>query len=108
MGEVRRLGQDDVMTARELNGLFCRAFEDPDNYPSNEPGEAYLQRVLGNDSVIVLVSFKKEKVIGGQDELPDRAHGGPYGGRSDRDARCAGRGASGNGEGGRDKGFPVD
>jgi aminoglycoside 3-N-acetyltransferase I len=50
---------------RELNALFCRAFDDPASYPPNEPGAAYLHRTIGNDVVIVLAAFEETQVVGG-------------------------------------------
>jgi len=61
---VRRLGSGDVAAMRELNALFSKAFDDPDSYPAGEPSDLYLQRVLGDDSVIVLAA-RQEAVIGG-------------------------------------------
>ncbi len=63
--KVRRLGVGDSAAMRELNALFSRAFEDAGSYPADQPGEAYLQRVLGNDQVIVLVAAEAEQLVGG-------------------------------------------
>ena len=61
---VRRLGARDAAAMRDLNALFSKAFDDPDSYPAGEPSEPYLQRLLGDDSVIVLAAGQ-ETVIGG-------------------------------------------
>jgi aminoglycoside 3-N-acetyltransferase I len=62
---VRRLGASDAQAMRELNALFSSAFDDPASYPAHEPGDAYLQRVLGNDAVIVLVAAEAGQIVGG-------------------------------------------
>jgi aminoglycoside 3-N-acetyltransferase I len=62
--KIRRLRIGDVAAMRDLNALFARAFEDPVSYSESEPSEAYLQRVLGNDNLVVLVA-EEEQVVGG-------------------------------------------
>ena len=62
---IRRLDAVDAAAMRELNALFSKVFDDPGNYPPNEPGEPYLQRMLGNEDVIVLVAADEERLVGG-------------------------------------------
>jgi len=48
-GDVRRL--------RELNGLFGKAFSDPETYGGEPPGDDYLRGLLAGDSFIALVAI---------------------------------------------------
>jgi aminoglycoside 3-N-acetyltransferase I len=50
---------------RALNALFGEAFDDSEHYGSNPPGDAYLEKILGNDSTIVLAVLENEQVVGG-------------------------------------------
>ena len=61
--EVRRLGPSDVALARELNALFAEAFDEPESYVP-APGDDYLERLLGRDSVIVLAGFAEGELAG--------------------------------------------
>jgi len=62
---IRRLGVADVGSARALNALFGRLFEDEASYGAQPPGDAWLTELLGRDHVIVLVALASERVIGG-------------------------------------------
>ena len=62
--DIRRLGSSDLQLARELNALFATAFDDPESYSSRPPGDAYLQRLLGREGLIVLVALVESRVVG--------------------------------------------
>ena len=62
---VRRLGSDDVDTARRLNALFAEVFEDPESYASAPPADKYVANILGNESLIAVVAESGARVVGG-------------------------------------------
>jgi aminoglycoside 3-N-acetyltransferase I len=62
---VHRLAPADLPLARGLNALFGVAFEDPETYGGEPPGEAYLARLLARDHVTALVALTGGEVIGG-------------------------------------------
>jgi aminoglycoside 3-N-acetyltransferase I len=62
---ICRLGSGDAGQMRELNALFGRAFEDPENYGSAPPSQEHLERFLAGDHVIVLAAFAGEAMAGG-------------------------------------------
>ena len=62
---VRRLREDDIAAARQLNALFAEVFEDPGAYAAAPPADAYLRRMLSNDSVIAIVAESGGQVVGG-------------------------------------------
>ncbi len=62
---VLRLSSIDIQELRQLNQLFADAFCDPENYRSKPAGEAYLRKLLDNDSVFVLTAHANGEVIGG-------------------------------------------
>ena len=61
---VRRLGPDDVMTARDLNALYARAFDDPDSYVAASPSDDYLRRLLGRDGIVLLAAEIEGRAVG--------------------------------------------
>lgn len=61
---MRRLGPADGATMQALNQLFATAFDDPQSYASG-PSEAYLNRTLGRDDVVVLVIEQDDEPVGG-------------------------------------------
>ena len=63
--EVRRLGRDDIPAMRDLNALFAAVFGDPQSYASAKPSNAYLNRVLGREPLVVLVASKAGELVGG-------------------------------------------
>ena len=63
--EVRRLGPGDGESMQRLNDLFGREFDDPDSYGSAPPGDDYVRRVLGRESVVALVAEDGEEMVGG-------------------------------------------
>jgi len=63
--EVRRLGPSDIAGMRALNALFAAAFDDPESYRSAPPDDAYLERQLGKEGMIVVAAFDGAAVVGG-------------------------------------------
>jgi aminoglycoside 3-N-acetyltransferase I len=62
---IRRLGPHDVPLVRKLNGLFGEAFNEPDTYRAEPPGEAYLEALLAKEHVVVLAALADDEVVGG-------------------------------------------
>ncbi len=62
---IRRLDAADIEAARQLNGLFGQAFDDPTTYGGAPPGADWLATLLGRDTVVVLVATDAGAVIGG-------------------------------------------
>lgn len=48
-----------------LLDVFADAFDDFENYRSARPNQAYLSRLLANDSIIALAAGDGERVVGG-------------------------------------------
>lgn len=65
MTTVRQLGPGEIADMRALNALFGAAFDDPELYRADSPGDDWLRRVLGRDHVIVLVAEADGRIIGG-------------------------------------------
>lgn len=65
MTAIRQLGPDDLADMRALNAIFGAAFDDPDTYRSDAPGDDWLRRVLGRPHVIVLVAETDGRITGG-------------------------------------------
>ena len=64
--DTRRLSGRDVPAMRNLLAVFAQAFEDPDNYESQPPSDAYLHAFLDRVDVIVLTtSNESDAVVGG-------------------------------------------
>lgn len=62
---LRRLAPADLPLMRKLNALFGEAFDEPDTYGAEPPGDAYLEGLLAKEHVIALVALSGEEVIGG-------------------------------------------
>lgn len=62
---IRQLTRGDVGLLRQLNALFAQVFEDPASYAAAPPDDAYVERVLARDHVIVLAAVADGAVIGG-------------------------------------------
>ena len=62
---ICHLGPGDLATARDLLRLFGEAFEDPATYRGNMPGDAYLDRLLGQPHFIALAAELQGAVVGG-------------------------------------------
>jgi len=63
--EVRVLAAGDVASAREMLGVFGRAFEDEPTYGHRQPDDGCLQRLLGSDTFVAVVAQEGARVIGG-------------------------------------------
>ena len=61
----RVLESTEVPKLRELLDVFSEAFEDPQNYASRPPSDAYLNQLLERDTFFVVVAEKAGEVIGG-------------------------------------------
>lgn len=61
----RVLESTEVPKLREMLGVFSEAFEDPQNYTSRPPSDAYLTQLLERDTFFVVVAEKAGEVIGG-------------------------------------------
>lgn len=59
------LGPSDVAALRELLGVFSLAFDDPDNYLSDQPSDDYLQRLLARDTFVAIVARVDGEIVGG-------------------------------------------
>jgi aminoglycoside 3-N-acetyltransferase I len=62
---VRRLTAEDLAAMRALGGVYAAAFDDPDTYRTDRPGDDWLARQLGKQGVIVLVAELDGRVVGG-------------------------------------------
>lgn len=60
----------DLLTAADLAGframlaLFAAAFEDPDHYASQPPGDDYIRRLLASDTFLALIAEVDGVVVG--------------------------------------------
>ena len=61
----RELTPDDPVAMRELLNVFSDAFDDPKHYKSSQPGDAYLRRLLGNETFVVIVAEDAGEIVGG-------------------------------------------
>jgi aminoglycoside 3-N-acetyltransferase I len=55
----------DVLAMRALNALFAHAFGDHESYARRPPDDAYLQKLLAKEHIIVLVGRVDGEVVGG-------------------------------------------
>lgn len=62
---IRRLGPGDVPALRRLNALFGEAFGEPDTFGNAPPRDAWIERLLTRDTIVVLVAEDGEEVVGG-------------------------------------------
>lgn len=62
---IQRLGPADTMLLRGLNALFADVFEDAASYVQAPPDDAYVQRVLAQPGVFVLVALQDGTLVGG-------------------------------------------
>jgi aminoglycoside 3-N-acetyltransferase I len=62
---TKRVATGETELLRQLNALFAEAFNDQATYRGGPPTDAWLERVLGKDNVIVLVSLADVQVVGG-------------------------------------------
>jgi aminoglycoside 3-N-acetyltransferase I len=62
---VRRLGTEDLETARRLNELFADVFEDSGTYRSAPPTDSYVNDILSRESFIALAAESGSEIVGG-------------------------------------------
>jgi aminoglycoside 3-N-acetyltransferase I len=62
---IRTLGPADVDLMRAMLATLGEAFEDVPTYTRAQPGQAYLERLLGSDTFIPLAATKGDVVVGG-------------------------------------------
>lgn len=63
--ETKRVLPGEAPLLRQLNVLFAEAFDDLATYRDAPPSDAYLDRILAKDDVIVLVALGDNEVVGG-------------------------------------------
>ena len=63
---VRRLTPSDLSLLRSLNALFGAAFNEPDTYTADPPGDDYLAGLLAKEHVVALVALAGDAVVGGE------------------------------------------
>ncbi|WP_108882547.1 AAC(3)-I family aminoglycoside N-acetyltransferase [Anderseniella sp. Alg231-50] len=62
---IRRLASGDSDMVRDLLVVFGHAFEDEPTYAHAQPDRQYLEKLLGNETVIVLAAMQGAEVVGG-------------------------------------------
>jgi aminoglycoside 3-N-acetyltransferase I len=62
---IDRLGPADIGCMRALNALFAAAFDDPDQYLATPPPDGWLEDLLADPHVIVLVAALDGELAGG-------------------------------------------
>lgn len=62
---IRALAADDTALLRGLLGVFGEAFEDKETYTGAQPGDRYLESLLGGETFIALIALQAGRVIGG-------------------------------------------
>jgi ribosomal protein S18 acetylase RimI-like enzyme len=62
---VRALDKSDLPRMRRMLDMLGVAFGDPATYSSSQPGDDYLQALLGNSSFIAIAALEQEEVVGG-------------------------------------------
>lgn len=64
LSEIRVLGATDVAMARAMLELFGRAFDERETYHTRQPDDAYLERLLAQDTFVAIVARVGNQVIG--------------------------------------------
>ncbi|MEL6877750.1 MAG: GNAT family N-acetyltransferase [Pseudomonadota bacterium] len=64
MTVVRRLGNDDVAGFRAMNAIFSDVFEEPENYASHPPDDAYCTRWLSNSHNVAILADVDGEAVG--------------------------------------------
>ena len=59
------LGVADLAAMRSMLFLFGDAFGDGESYAGAQPGDAYLERLLGRDTFIAISALHHDQVVGG-------------------------------------------
>ena len=62
---TRRLAAGDVDLVRGLLAVFGQAFEDVHTYTQAQPDQQYLDKLLGRETVVVLIALQGADVVGG-------------------------------------------
>jgi aminoglycoside 3-N-acetyltransferase I len=62
---VRQLSAGDADLLRSMLNMFAAAFDDADQYTSNQPNDGYLNKLLGRDNIIAMGAIAGSKVVGG-------------------------------------------
>ena len=62
---IERLRPGDHDRFGDLMTLFGEAFDEMDTYTEERPGAAYVDDLLANDSLIMLVAMDRADVVGG-------------------------------------------
>ena len=62
---LRRLGPSDILLLRGLNAMFGRAFDDPESYGAEPPGDDHLRGLLAKEHVVALAALSGDEVVGG-------------------------------------------
>ena len=63
--EMKRVLPGEASLLRQLNCLFAEAFDDLPTYRNAPPSDAYFDRVLAKDDLIVLVALTENEVVAG-------------------------------------------
>ncbi len=61
----RRLTSGEIGLARDLLAVFGQAFEDEPTYTLAQPDRQYLAKLLGSETIAVLVAQQDDEVVGG-------------------------------------------
>jgi ribosomal protein S18 acetylase RimI-like enzyme len=61
---LRTLGAGDARPMRELLGLFGEVFDERATYTGAQPDDAYLQRLLADDTFIAIGAWQGERAVG--------------------------------------------
>lgn len=62
---IRRLVSGDVDLVRDMLAVFGQAFEDVHTYTQAQPDQQYLDKLLGSETVVVLIALQGADVVGG-------------------------------------------
>lgn len=62
---VRHLQAGDLALFRQMLDMFGEAFEDRDAYTAAQPDDAYLARLLGDETFVALAAMRDGAVAGG-------------------------------------------
>ena len=62
---IHQLGPEDVAVMAAMLTMFGTAFGEEETYGDQRPSEAYLKRLLGDETFIALAAVKEGAVVGG-------------------------------------------
>jgi aminoglycoside 3-N-acetyltransferase I len=63
--QIQTLGAADVAAMRAMLAMFGRAFGDVATYTARQPGDEYLQELLGSRTFIAVAALVGSEVVGG-------------------------------------------